>query len=84
MYVMVHLHMLRMGQRILGGLRMSECSSNISAYLAGSANGQMQQVATLAPAQHQTFEQPTILLVQQIGGEEDIPQVQQKICLGAW
>lgn len=33
------------------------------------------QVKSLAPIQHQSFDQPTILLVQHIGGDEDIPQV---------
>lgn len=45
------------------------------AVLAGLAVGRLVVVQALSEVQETHFQEPTILLVQHVGGEEDIPEV---------
>lgn len=50
------------------------------AVLAGLAVGRLVVVQALSQVQDMHFQEPTVLLVQHIGGEEDIPEVVAHTC----
>lgn len=59
----------------------------VSAGAGGAAAGKLVVAEKLAHVQHAPYPEPTVLLVDSVGGDEDIPDVSPILplgCIGLW